>query len=762
MAPPADPPTFITLRIKVPPGHIEGGIDEFMLGTEVPVIARIGEVRERIQRIVPSNPAPERQRLLYGGRALVDNEQILAEALNIRRDPTQTEYVVHLLIKGDGTATAPVPQRRGLSTQGRASPAQTGLPTAPPNENAQQPGHVHLPHDIQAHHNHLHHQHVLQHHQQHAAMLAQQQHLPQHAHHLPQFGTGPGPELFGRFGMQPMPFAGGVAMAPGIPHVHAPPPPGPQHPPPGQPQPHPHTQHAPNLAIGQGQTPTAHNDGAAESHPVPDMGADAQADAQQRSASQPPPRPRGQGMILEGRGPNGERFHIQQHIQLGPQAILPDGLGLPPMPHAHQQQPHRNVPSALDRARGNVAEMRRMLVELRALDVATDEQRDRIDHIQQRIQDVNNYIDPFNLGGFNATATRAANTAQGVPMPRASSQPPHIPMDMPRSSFAQQPSSFTSSPSDVRCYLLSSPSGPHALLLSPEFGAYTTSNYGLQPTPTTQPTAANAHQNAPLGGNQDQAVAAAAAAAPQVAPAQPPVAQQDGLGGFGAGLINHMWLLMRVLIFAYFILGANLGWQRPLALVAIAIGFWLLRQGPLAEGGVLRRWWDGIVDQNPRAQPAAAAGQQQGQEGAGALRPGQMPTPAQVAQRILEEDRQQRNNRLAWIREQIRPAERAVALLVASLWPGVGEAYVRALEAEERRRNEEEIAARRREEEERQKREEDEKKQAEEVAEASSTVAKDGSEAGASPMPTVSDSSATVDGAEKRGEHSAGSPAATA
>ncbi|CAK1361595.1 hypothetical protein CB0940_03041 [Cercospora beticola] len=759
MAPPADPPTTITLRIKVPPGHIEGGLDEFMLGTEVPVIARIGEVRERIQRVVPSNPAPERQRLLYGGRALVDNEQTLAEALNIRRDPTQTEYVVHLLVKGDGTATAPLPQRRGLSTQGRASPAQTGLPTAPPNDNAQQPGHVHLPHDIQAHHNHLHHQNVLQHHQQqHAAMLAQQQqqHLPHHMHHLGQFGTGPGPEVFGRFGMQPMPFAGGVAMAPGIPHVHPPPPPGPLTGlPPG---PHPNAQHAPNPAAAQAQSTT---DSAAESHSAPTLGPDAQADAQQRSASQPPPRPRGQGMILEGRGPNGERFHIQQHIQLGPQAIVPNGLGLPPMPHAHQQQPLRNVPSALDRARGNVAEMRRMLVELRALDVATDEQRDRINIIQQRIQDVNNYIDPFNLGGFNATATRAANTAQGVPMPRASSQPAHAPMDMPRSSSTQQPSSFTSSPSDVRCYLLSSPSGPHALLLSPEFGAYTTPNYGLQPTPTTQATTASAHQNAPLG-NQDQAVAAAAAAPPQVAPAQPPVAQQDGLGVFGAGLINHMWLLMRVLIFAYFILGANLGWQRPLALVAIAIGFWLLRQGPLAEGGVLRRWWDGIVNQNPRAQPAGAVGQQQGQEGAGALRPGQMPTPAQVAQRILEEDRQQRNNRLAWIREQIRPAERAVALLVASLWPGVGEAYVRALEAEERRRIEEEIAARRREEEERQKREEDEKKRAEDAAEASSTVAKDGSEAGASPIPTVPDSSETAGGIEKKGDHSAGSPTATA
>ncbi|KAF2216543.1 hypothetical protein CERZMDRAFT_109412 [Cercospora zeae-maydis SCOH1-5] len=705
MAPPADPPTTITLRIKVPPGHIEGGIDEFTIGTDVPVSAHIGEIRERIQRAVASNPPPERQRLLYGGRALVDNDQTLADALNIRRDPTQTEYVVHLLVKGDGTATAPVPQRRGLSTPGRASPAAGALPAAiaPPGGN----NNAHLPHDMHAHHNHLHQHHVHQHHQQHhAAMLAQQHHLPpqmQHQTPPPPFGGGHLTELFG-FGMQPMQFAGGVAMPPGPPHVH------PQHiPPPPGPQPHVNIP-----ATTQGPTPTPHTDGSAESHPTPPSDQPEQPDPQQRSASQPPPQPRQPGLIVAGRGPTGQVFHFQQHIQLGPQGILPPGPGLP----------HMTARSQLERARGNVAEMRRMLAELRALDAATDEQRERIDLIQQRITDVNNYIDPFNIGGLNTTATRAANTAQGVPMPRPSSQPPRAPTDFLRSAFAQQPPSSSSSPSDVRCYLLSSPSGPQALLISPEFGVYRTQNYTLQPMPTSQSTAATTRPDAPPG-NQEQAVAAQPAVA-QVQVAQAAIAQQDGLGILGAGLINHMWLLMRILIFAYFILGANLGWQRPLALVAIAVGFWLLRQGPLGEGGILRRWWDGVLNQDARAQPVAAAGQQQDREGAGALRPGQMPTPAQVAQRILEEERQQRNNRLAWLREQIRPAERAIALLVASLWPGVGEAYVRALEAEERRRNEEEIATRRREQEERQKREEDEKKDAEEGEgrKASSNVAK--------------------------------------
>jgi hypothetical protein len=55
------------------------------------------------------------------------------------------------------------------------------------------------------------------------------------------------------------------------------------------------------------------------------------------------------------------------------------------------------------------------------------------------------------------------------------------------------------------------------------------------------------------------------------------------------------------------------------------------------------------------------------------------------------------------IREQLRPVERAAALFFASFWPGVGEAHVRAREAEERRLMEEEVERRRREEEEAQR-----------------------------------------------------------
>jgi hypothetical protein len=157
------------------------------------------------------------------------------------------------------------------------------------------------------------------------------------------------------------------------------------------------------------------------------------------------------------------------------------------------------------------------------------------------------------------------------------------------------------------------------------------------------------------------------------------------------------------MIFAYFIIGTNMGWRRPVALATIGLGFYLIRAGLFGDGGIARRWWDGIVrvEQRPRQQ---AQGQGEAAVAEGEQRPGQLPTPEELAQRLLQE-RQEALNRapLHRIREQLRPVERAGALFFASLWPGVGEAHVRAREAEERRLQEEEVEQRRREEEERQR-----------------------------------------------------------
>lgn len=719
MAPPQDPPTSIAIRVKVPPGHVPGGADEFILGADIPVASKIGQIRERIQQAIPSSPTPERQRLLYGGRALVDNDQSVADALNIRRDPTQTEYVIHLLVKGEGASTAPIPHRTGIPTPARsASPAAAARPATVPPAPGPQPAQNAAPEQhglnnrgyLEA----VQQQQIQMHNYMHAmATQAQRQQPPMMHHHqgfMPQMpfqmhpNAGPMPAM-------PFPLNG-------FPMQQFP----------GQQQP---------VHTNDGQNGNGASNNTA--------GQQTSAQTQERqpnndqTAGQLPPR-------FANHQPGHAQVRIHQTLHIPHTAL-----------HAHQRpagSPHppgmpsplgnSNGPSALDRARENITEMRRLIDEMRNSDTLTDEQQARIRSIEERTQHINDYIDPFRTGSIGNNRARSNSPAQNTNAPSSVlNAPSHVPLP-PMLAFSAPPnwqqrahqirrtqnqSSDTSS--DVTCYLISSPNGPYALLHSPQHGIYTGHNGALQPTPTAAHTAsngananANAQDQANQPGAQGQGEAGQQVQAQAQGQAQAQAAQQDPLGPLGP-VLGHLWLLLRVLIFSYFLLGANMGWRRPLALFAIGMGFWMIRMGLLGDGGALRRWWDGIMnDGRPpagqqRQQQEGEQGQnqqqgdQQGQPAAGNARPGQMPTPEQLAQRLLDEDararEQARDQRLQWLRGRVRPVERAVALLVASLWPGVGEAYVRAREQEERRRAEEEIAARRREEEERQKKEEEEK-----------------------------------------------------
>jgi hypothetical protein len=762
---PGEPPNNITVRVKVPPGHVPGSsVDEYTLGV-LPASSRIGDLRQQIQQLLPSHPSPDRQRLLYAGRALVDNDQTLAAVFNTRRDTTQNEYVLHLLVRGDQDAAGvqPVPGRMaaGLSRGGagllnstplqeqgsnvRAAPQPSdavpqgpqGLPQLP--QVIQQP-----PYSLQ--------------HAQHLALLQQRQAQQQIAQHMQQLGLQQRSASMGIPQMQPGRPVVGIPQG----NLH--------HPLQFAPGQLPQQQDVPmgNQATpNQINSPEAGGDAPANTaRPEGTTDSDtqaAQSNGAQGQQPQPPHRPvSGQGFHVQGVGPDGNRFEIHQQTlnipfpgQPGQFGLPVPGMGLPfPLPGMAQQQRQQrqptpaqqgNGPSALDRARQNVAEMRQMVDAMRT-DNATEEDRARTARLQEHIQAVNDYIDPFGVGRPTARSRSAspfpARMAQSMraspslglgpfvppPRPQPSSMMPSLPS---LSQHArQQP--MPPSNSDATCYLLSSPQGPHALLFSPQHGTYTGSfatssatglhigaghSVGLRhvrrssrastqpaPTPTGNDGAANGQQAQGAGAPADPAaVAAALQAARQINPAQQarPQAQDNPLGPMQP-LLGHFWLLLRVMIFAYFILGTNMGWRRPLALAFIGLGFWMLRAGLFGEGGVARRWWDGIVrvdqrhPQQPRAEGAAGANGEQ--------RPGQLPTPEELAQRLIEE-RQQALDRapLHRIREQLRPVERAAALFFASFWPGVGEAHVRAREAEERRLMEEEVERRRREEEEAQR-----------------------------------------------------------
>lgn len=748
MAPP-EPPNEITIRVKVPPGHIAGSsADEFSLGT-VSTSSHVGDLRLKIQQLLPSNPSPERQRLLYAGRALFENDQTLATALNTRRDTSQVEYVIHLLVKGEqdangghgasnrrttgtpgsgnGLVNSGLPQEQGTSQFG-GQPRDSMSPGLPPPPQ----GTGQMPHDLP--------------HAQHMALLMQRQQQMRLA----------------RMNQEQQQRAAGLAVPP----WHA-----------GRPAPGAVPAHAPNPAPFTSGQLSQHYDNTRTEQQFGENQNNGDQSSEQNSTQQAntrypggqdfsdsqhqtpqqnqgPQRPvSGQGFHVQGVGPDGNRFEIhQQTVNIPfpgqqPRFNMPTlpGVGLPfPMPGMAQQQRTQNQPSqpngpsALDRARQNVAEMRQMVDDM-CNDNDTEEDRARTARLQEHIQAVNNYIDPFGVSRPNPTSRSAspfparmaqsmqASPALGLGGLMAPPRAPSVsrPLGIPQNTRQQ------ASDSNVTCYLLSSPEGPRALLFSPEHGNYTGSlpsgisasigpgvhhRHGAQPimpdalnqpTPTPAQPANNGQGQPDQAGNApavDPAVAAAHQIVEQLNQAQQaqarPAAEPNPLGPLQP-FLAHFWLLLRVMIFAYFVLGTNMGWRRPVALALIGLGFWMIRAGLFGEGGVARRWWDGIihVEQRPRQQPQTNAEGQDGEP-----RAGHLPTPEELAQRLMQE-REEALQRapLHRVREHLRPVERAAALFFASLWPGVGEAHVRAREAEERRQAEEEVEHRRREEEERQR-----------------------------------------------------------
>jgi len=852
---PAGPPSTITLKVKVPPGYVEGGADDHSLGT-FKTSAHVRHVRQRIQETLPSHPAPEKQRLLFAGRALVDDEQTLVDALNTRRDTSQTEYVLHLLIRSEGNNhNAPSAHRRVVSmsasspatsapqptdtptqaqVQGQAQPAPPGQPPHAqvnvPLANfqaqlQQQSDAMHQAMHQQAIHQQALHQQAHQMHLRHqmiAEQMAQAQRMGGVVPLIPgqpiragapgfnqaiQMGQqqragmgmhGVGGQQNGQnalsFNAQQIPAQLQGMQPNGL-----------------TPQPYssvPGASNASNTSTQEGVEPSERHADAPQGVVLPADGTNGHP-----PLPQAPPNPGAAPQLGPYPRVDGGRFQIHHHVQtfnvpvnlpqpavqnwgfpnilpqgLLPQGMLPQGMmpqGMQPAAmQAQGMQPQGIAPTALDRAREDMAEMRRLIDEMRAGTTdqgqGFEEQSARLGQLQQA---VNDYIDPLHLGAggrerngrpSGSGAAMATPHVRTPPPPRPtlppmamtpppSNHPPaianlryHPPAQTRNNARTQmQPPVHSTNPNAVTCYLCSSPQGPQALIFSPQHGTYATSlgsdvqRSVFQATiPTTQVTSARARQLAQMPYQQAPNAAAAAIAAgvtqqqpgivadpaqavgaPQaqaVNQQQQPQQQQrqdQPVDGMNAAL-GQFWLLFRILIFAYFLLGANMGWRRPIALMMIGFGFWMVRLGLFGQGGIARRWWDDLIRVGPPpAGPAAVAGngqagrQQQGAPPHGADGTRQpMPTPEQVAQRLLDERQQVRDARMQRLREFIRPVERMVALFVASLWPGIGEAHVEAREREERRRQEEEVQARRREEEERAEKEENDRKTLEGVS----------------------------------------------
>ncbi|KAH9872211.1 hypothetical protein IAQ61_005046 [Plenodomus lingam] len=232
-------------------------------------------------------------------------------------------------------------------------------------------------------------------------------------------------------------------------------------------------------------------------------------------------------------------------------------------------------------------------------------------------------------------------------------------------------------------------------------------------TQTRQPM--NDDQNPEPQNNNDQQIGQAqvpAQAQAQNGAVNPPAADEDRLANIG----GHVWLILKLACFVYFFAGGGSGYYRPIVLGIIAAVVYIAQTGIFEDQfNALRRHFEALLPIGALAQRVAAPlapNPPRHADGDEDRARNQVPlTPEQAAQRLL---RQQREQQFGWAREGLRSVERAFALFVASLWPGVGEGMVHAQEERERlervaRREEEE----RRAEEERKAREDEEKRAAE-------------------------------------------------
>ena len=280
---------------------------------------------------------------------------------------------------------------------------------------------------------------------------------------------------------------------------------------------------------------------------------------------------------------------------------------------------------------------------------------------------------------------------------------------------------ITAISANTMVYLLSSPSGPHALLISP-MGTYSSSSPGIgmaQPMNSTfvhrsVPRAASQAVPTPVQPNEP---GVPAGQGPQEdAQIQQPE-QAHNLIRILLPLGGHLWLLIRLFGFVYFVT-SGAGWYRTTLLGLCAFLVFIAQTGilrPLQQAiwDPLRRHVEALVPlavNNGNADANGAPAPLNGQGDAAA-----QPDPRQMADRLL----QNQNGEGGLVRRNVRRIERATALFIASLVPGVGERHIAARDAAEAARQ-----AMEREREEQARREEEARQQAEGVQE---TVTEDNS-----------------------------------
>ncbi|RYO98269.1 hypothetical protein DL764_007135 [Monosporascus ibericus] len=447
-------------------------------------------------------------------------------------------------------------------------------------------------------------------------------------------------------------------------------------------------------------------------------------------------------VVREGVGPNGQQWRITVNESIS-NALHRQGRTGSPLAMADTQGPWR-PPSGIPQPRpphnGGQLSGSEVQTALRAAD-ALQATRSMTDAMRR-----------------NASATSLSNLASAQsnrPLPPGVTTPSL--MAHPGRSAAGTPDSFreagigrnahatqsqaqaTSGTPEV--YILSSPSGPRALLLNGNLDVYFTPHarasnqflglrnllgpglWGVNGLPNIHPptsTQINPSHRSPAGagttgmnGSQAQQPPQEQAqnglpqpqgqAQPGHAVARPDNAQVEAVRI--ANLWPAVWGMIRLslFLFVWWYTSPTATWSRLMMVVFIAVTFFLANTGLLTPltGQIwvpIRQHLENLIplaDHHRDAQPARAADAQGGNGNEANAEAQRGLDPADTAARLVQQRRERNAN---WLANQVRRLERAGVLFLASIAPGVAERHIAHLEAEARaerqRRETEEAAAR--------------------------------------------------------------------
>lgn len=248
--------------------------------------------------------------------------------------------------------------------------------------------------------------------------------------------------------------------------------------------------------------------------------------------------------------------------------------------------------------------------------------------------------------------------------------------------------------SESMVYILSSPHGPRALLVSNSESYFTPRQPSRRRRHDVVPAAAQGEAGAPVGLPEYRnrpAVRARRGNNEGVAQIQQAHAN-PGAGALAARIGPIIWLIIRLVGVVWFLTSGDSSWTRWFIVTGLAFAIFMANTG-LFNGaadqvwGPIRRHLEALL---PLAGPDAAMvpaanaaipqpGAAQGENAAGQRGTNNNPTPESTAARLIEQRRQANGN---WVLTQLRRAEHALLLFLASLVPGVGERHIAAREAE--------------------------------------------------------------------------------